>query len=293
MCPYKIKVKKKDDIIPFSRGILAKSLMATGIDYMKAYRISNEIRKDLYKNNHKLISTKELRACVYSLLEHKYEKEVADNYYIWEMIKKRNVPLVILLGGAPGVDKTKVAMNVANRLNILNSFSTDAIRSIMRKVVSEDLLPELHERSYFAWEALMKLPTSTHDKIIVGFKEHTRHVSIGIKGAIERTFEIKTRSVLYGVHLTPNIVADGFSNNHIFHAICYINNKEHHKKVFFSRFRDMALDHEKFEQIRIIHDHILQSATENSIKTYENSNPEKTSTDIIEDILKFAKKHVS
>ncbi len=286
----KINIKKEEEIIPFSRGILAKSLMSTGINYIKAYEISEEIKNDLYKNKQYLITSEELRAIIYSLLEHKYDRSIAEKFYTWEMFQKKNIPLVLLLGGSPGVNKTKVALNIANRLNILNTISTDTIRSIMRKVISEDLLPELHARSYFAWETLMNLPKDKKEKIIAGFKEHVRHVSIGVGGAIERSFEIKTCSIFYGVHLTPNIKKNLKSN--VFHAIFYIKDKQTHKKIFFNRFKELKPEYEKFEQSRTIHNYILNRARINKINVYENSNPNKTSTNIIEDILEFSKKHI-
>ena len=80
--------------------------------------------------------------------------------------------------------------------------------------------------------------------------------------------------------------------SHIIHVILYIDNKQHHENVFYSRFRDIAPDYKEFDQIRSIHNYILESADENSIKTYENTFFEKTSTNIIEEILNFAKRHI-
>ena len=76
-----------------------------------------------------------------------------------------------------------------------------------------------------------------------------------------------------------------------FHAIFHIEDKDQHERAFFSRFKDIAPNYDKFKHIRLIHDYILQSANEKNMKIYENTDPQKTSSMIIKDILEFAKRH--
>ena len=62
--------------------------------------------------------------------------------------------MILLLGGATGAGKTALAQEVAHRLGIAGLVSTDAIRQIMRIMLSKDLVPAIHASSYDAWRGM-------------------------------------------------------------------------------------------------------------------------------------------
>ena len=64
--------------------------------------------------------------------------------------------------------------------------ATDAIREVMRSMLSPELMPTLHTSSFDADEALREPPSKAADALIVGFREQTAAVSVGIDALIER-----------------------------------------------------------------------------------------------------------
>ncbi len=53
-------------------------------------------------------------------------------------------------GGASGVGKTSLAINLASVLDIPRVVATDDIRQIMRLMLAPDLMPSIHDSSYAA-----------------------------------------------------------------------------------------------------------------------------------------------
>ena len=85
--------------------------------------------------------------------------------------------MILLLGGAAGVGKTSLALEVAHRLGIDRVLSTDAIRQIMRIMLSRELVPAIHGSSYDAYRAAPGSPATM--PVIEGFRAQASIVSVG------------------------------------------------------------------------------------------------------------------
>jgi 2-phosphoglycerate kinase len=81
--------------------------------------------------------------------------------------------------------------------------ATDAIREVMRSMLSPKLMPTLHTSSFHADEALLEPPSKAVDALIVGFREQTAAVSVGIDALIERAATEGTSIVIEGAHVVP------------------------------------------------------------------------------------------
>src|SRR5206468_1425480 len=127
----------------------------------------------------------------------------ATNFVRWREIETLDVPLVILIGGATGVGKSTIATQLAARLGIVRIVATDAIREVMRAMLSSELMPTLHVSSFQADEALREPPTKTADALTLGFREQTAAVSVGINALIERAAAEGTSIVIEGAHIVP------------------------------------------------------------------------------------------
>ena len=68
----------------------------------------------------------------------------AKNFLRWREVERLDVPLVILIGGTTGVGKSTIATQLAARLGIVRVVATDAIREVMRSMLSSELMPTLH-----------------------------------------------------------------------------------------------------------------------------------------------------
>ena len=127
----------------------------------------------------------------------------AKNYLRWQEVECLDVPLVILIGGATGVGKSTIATQLAARLGIVRVVATDAIREVMRSMLSPELMPTLHESSFHADLALREPPTKSADALIMGFREQTAAVSVGINALIERAALEGTSIIIEGAHVVP------------------------------------------------------------------------------------------
>ena len=86
----------------------------------------------------------------------------------------------MLLGGAAGVGKTSLALEVAHRLGIGRVCSTDSVRQIMRIMLSRELVPAIHGSSYDAWR-LLPPDSLGDDPVIEGFRAQAATVSVGVR----------------------------------------------------------------------------------------------------------------
>ena len=130
----------------------------------------------------------------------------AKNFLRWREVEKLDVPLVILIGGATGVGKSTIATQLAARLGIVRFVATDAIREVMRSMFSPELMPTLHTSSFEADAALREPPTRSADPLIVGFREQTAAVAVGIDALIERAALEGTSIIIEGAHVVPGVL---------------------------------------------------------------------------------------
>src|SRR5439155_4299339 len=130
----------------------------------------------------------------------------AKNFVKWQEVQTVDVPLVLLIGGATGVGKSTIATQLATRLGIVRLVATDAIREVMRGLFTEELMPTLYTSSFSADEALREPPPRAADKVIVGFREQTAAVAVGIHALIRRAAEEGTSVIIEGAHAVPGFV---------------------------------------------------------------------------------------
>lgn len=256
-----IIVRGKSYEMPFSKGILARSLTAAGLKPSIAYRIAWDIYEMLKKENIRVIDKADLRRRVYYYLISKNYDEVAKKYLLWRMVLGRR-PIVILIGGASGVGTSTIAFEIASRLGIPSVIGTDSIREVMRKVISRDLIPTLYESSYTAWKVLRD---DEGNKYIKGFERHSEAVLTGVEGVIDRCLVEGQSVIIEGTHLVPTLLKDKYlENSHVVFIMLTIYNEELHKMRFYARGRVSSRPTERylkyFKIIRMINDYMVETA---------------------------------
>ncbi len=273
--------------LPFSRGILARSLEVIGVGPDKAYKIATNVQNELLNNNIKSISRDDLRETIYKELKTELNEKKADKFNEFRRLKKK--PLIFLIGGATGSGKSSISVDLAHRLDITTVISTDTIREIMRDTVSKKLIPSLHESSYLAWRKLDV--TMETDPVILGFKQQAAKVNIGIDGIIERSLKEKTSVIINGVHILPSLVAKKrFPNVDIHIVFLYLKDPDQHKQRFYYReesgeIRKASRYIDNFEHIRKIQDYLLSETKEYGYACIENLHSIDTAQKIIEDMM--------
>ncbi|MFV1978150.1 MAG: ATP cone domain-containing protein [Myxococcota bacterium] len=189
---------------PFSKGILSQSLFAAAIEPNDAFEVARDIERDLVNRGAREVDRRELRGLAYEALNRRMGGEAARRYLVWRKYQDPDRPVIILLGGAAGVGKTSLALEVAHRLGIGRVLSTDSIRQIMRLMLSRALSPAIHGSSYDAHKLLPAEGRSV-DRVIGGFREQAATVSVGIRASLERAVNENASLVMDGVSIVPGL----------------------------------------------------------------------------------------
>jgi 2-phosphoglycerate kinase len=199
--PPDIAVLGKGSVHPFSKGVLSQSLLAAALEPNEAFDVARSIEGELLERGVREISRGELRRLAYEVLSSEVNPRAAERYLVWRRYQEPDRPVIILLGGATGVGKTSLALEVAHRLGIGRVLSTDSIRQIMRIMLSPELVPALHASSYDAPGLDLG-----EDAAIEGFTSQASTVSVGVRASMDRAVEENASLVLDGVSLVPGLI---------------------------------------------------------------------------------------
>jgi len=183
-----------------------QSLYPTGLEPDQALEVVMTIERMLRSRAEREVTRDALRALVNQVLERDHGPALARNYRVWRAFQNQDVkPLILLLGGTSGVGKSSLAIEVARRLSIARVLSTDAIRDVMRVMISDDLVPTLHVSSFEAHQRLVTAVLPGLDPIVEGFLEQSRTIAVGVRAVIERSILEGTSTVIDGVSLVPGL----------------------------------------------------------------------------------------
>ncbi len=287
--PILISGKKRS--LPFSKGMLAGSIMATGLAPAKSYRIAQQIEDALRENGAYQIAIPDLDEMVTELLSRTYGDGYAANYRHWRKLGKLDKPVIILVGGTTGVGKSTIAAELAHRLGIVRISSTDSIREVMRMQFSKELMPALYGSSFTAWKLLRFPVPKSSDPVIVGFTEQCELVTIGVEAIIERAINEGVNMVVEGAHLLPGFIKPEYRERaFIVELVVAVNDEEQHRTHFYIREMEGAKERPSdkyvanFENIRKIQSYVKKLAKEHNVPVFGSYNLDQT----IAKILRYA-----
>ena len=195
--PNLLIANRRGEVLPFSRGIMATSLMATGITTEEAYRLALLVQHAIAADGAAQHDADDLvRAACRILRESPEGDSIADRWLAWRGARRSGRPVVIVLTGAPGVGKSTLATPLAVRLEINRIVTTDAIREVLRTVVPQTVLPELHMSTFELIERDRPDPFAKFDRQC--------HAVSNAMAAVASRLATEHRSMIVeGVHLTP------------------------------------------------------------------------------------------
>ena len=171
--PKLIQVEMRDgQLSEFSPAEYRNNLEAIGLKPGEAMAIVGAVNKHLLKRNVTRVTSKYIAYFTYRLLRRSQDlgPAVARRWLVWRDFVDSGRPLVILLGGTAGSGKSTVASDLASRLNIVRTQSTDMLREVMRSVVSREVEPLLHQSSFSAWTEFSELKKKyvDADELLIG-----------------------------------------------------------------------------------------------------------------------------
>ena len=262
---------------PYSKGLIAQTLMATGLSPVRAYGMAAAIAHELDNTTDNTLTLGRLRAVARETLGQEEGDEVIARYRQWQSLHRIEVPLVILIGGATGVGKSTLATEVAHRLGITRVASTDMIRQVMRAFFSIDLMPAIHFSSFEAGESVrVPLPRET-DLSRAGFIEQTKAVAVGISSLIERAINEAQGMIVEGVHLVPGFLdRTRWKEALVLEFVLSVSDRDLHRQHFAVRdwetggTRPLLRYDEGFPHIRRIQKYILAQAAVHQVPVIDN-----------------------
>src|SRR6266536_6647398 len=201
-----IVISGVDPGLPYSKGLWASELMVTGLSPYRAYQVAEQVEQRLIQRDVVSVTTDEIDDLTIDVLSDLAGVRYATNWLKWREISMLDAPLVIMIGGATGVGKSTIATQLAVRLGIVRVVATDAIREVMRALFTSELMPTLYTSSFEADSALREPPPRPLDRVIVGFREQTAAVAVGIRALVERAAVEGTSLVIEGAHVVPGFV---------------------------------------------------------------------------------------
>jgi 2-phosphoglycerate kinase len=283
-----------DADLPYSKGLMARALIATGVPADRAYQLARRVEVDLAERRESAVDLERLRrlACE-NLGDEEGERAVTQLQRLAEL-QSLDVPIIVLIGGSTGTGKSTVAAEVAHRLGITRVASTDFIRQTMRAFFSREFMPTIHYSSFEAGQAVDE--DVTGDPTVVGFVDQCRHVCVGVEAAIHRSLTEGWSMVMEGVHLVPGLLPPEVEGALIVQVVVEIADADVHRMHFHVRdastggIRAMDKYLGKLEDIRRIQTYVVARARREGVPVVENANVDRTIDQVIELVMRAAER---
>ena len=192
---------------PFSKGQLADSLEICALPRDEIYKVVTAIEAELLANDQQEITSAEITARVLELLEFHAGPQVSQAYQRWVTFSHTGRPLIILVGGTNGSGKSSIGSELAHRLDIVRTQSTDMLREVMRLMATIRLVPTLHTSSFDAYTKMPSVSeTYKSEEMIHGYLTQSSQVAVGVEGVVSRTCNEQVSLIIEGVHLHPELM---------------------------------------------------------------------------------------
>lgn len=288
--PIIIKGQKRG--LPMSKGLLAQSFTSTGLSPARAYAAAQRVQDELRAAGRFEVTLAELRDEAARVLREDADESVATRYIRLNEISRRNRPLIVLVGGTTGVGKSTIATEVAHRLGITRTVSTDSIREVMRGIFSQELMPAIYESSFNAWRGLRVPAPQGASPVIVGFREQASVVATGVKSLIERAVVEGVSMVLEGIHVAPGYIDPSqFKDASVVQLLISVTDEDAHRSHFYIRevqtegTRPFERYRANFDNIRLLGHYVEDLAHEHGVPVVYSHQLDRTVAEVLELIV--------
>jgi 2-phosphoglycerate kinase len=283
------------DDVPFSKGLLARALIVTGLDPERAHTIARRADKDLADRNAASLDLDRLGEITADVIGEDEAYRTIRRLRRLDALQRLDEPLLLLVGGATGTGKSTIATEAAHRLGITRVTSTDFIRQTMRAFFSEEFMPSVHYSSFEARLALTRAEEEeSGDAAILGFLDQTRNVIVGVQAALERAATERWSMVLEGVHLVPGMVVTEVPHAFVVQCVVAIEDENLHRSHFWVRdyategLRPLEKYLDSLPQIREIQDYLVERARRHDVPVIVNDSFDRAIADVMDLVLRRA-----
>ena len=295
-----IAVRSRDGATsPFSKGQLADSLEICALGRERAYEIIQILEADLIGEEVEEISSTNLYARMEDALRTECGDVVADNYRRWISFSRSGRPLILLVGGTTGCGKSTMSSEIAHRLNIVRTQSTDMLREVMRLMIPPRLIPTLHTSSFEAYQVLAGYASgsakSTEPGMLEGYLTQSSQVAVGIEGVLQRAANERVSLILEGVHVHPALqhqIESSFDDAVVVPIQLAVLNKKRLKKNLVGRGQQITSRRseryvENFDRIWKLQSFLLSEADRFNVPIVPNEDEEDTIRTIMQIVSEY------
>ena len=283
------------DEVPFSKGLMARALVVTGLDPERAYLIARRADRDLTDRGAVSLDLDRLGELAAELIGEEEAERTVRRLRRIDALQRLDEPLLLLVGGATGTGKSTIATEAAHRLGITRVTSTDFIRQTMRTFFSKEFMPSVHYSSFEARLALTRAEEEeSGDAAILGFLDQTRNVLVGVDAALERAATERWSIVLEGVHLVPGMVDVSYPGAFVVQCVVAIEDENLHRSHFWVRdhategLRPLEKYLDSIPQIREIQDYLVERARRHDVPVIYNNSLDNAVGEVLDLVLRRA-----
>ena len=251
--------------LPYSKGLMAQALSATGVSPERAFELARTVERRLDERRADTIDIAGLRALAEEVLLAEEGPGAVRRYRDWHRLDRLDRPLIVMLGGAAGVGKSTLATMLAHRLGITRVIATDVIRQVLRAFFTSEGMPNVHPSAF--------------ELDLEAFGEQAEHVGTGVAAIVERACAEGTPVVIEGVHVVAGTLSEEVRQQCVaVEALLVVEDEGLHRGHFTLRGAERPAEryHRRFEEIRALQGHLTARAREGGVPVIDNINVEAT-----------------
>ena len=273
--PPETIVVHKGHGLPYSKGLMAQSLQASGLAPERSFELAREIERRLALRGDRALGVEALDDLCLEVLRSEEGESAVRRYKGWRRLDRLDRPLVVLIGGTTGVGKSTLATMLAGRLGITRVIATDVVRQVLRAFFTSDAMPTVHHSAFDAGG-------------IEGYRDQAARVSTGIAAIVERAANEGAPLIVEGVHVVPGALEVGLRERCVLaEALLIVGDDERHRGHFSRRpgTRPAQRYLAAFDEIRVLQEHLVAGARAAGVPVIENANLDEALGSLMELVL--------
>jgi 2-phosphoglycerate kinase len=252
--------------LPYSKGLTAQALSATGLLPERSFELAQMVEARLAEAGAEEIDVAGLRELTEEVLLAEEGEAAVRRFRDWRRLDRLERPLVVMIGGTTGVGKSTLATMLAARLGVTRVIATDVIRQVLRAFFTHEAMPSVH---FSAFEA----------GGVEGYRRQAERVATGVAAMVERAADEGKPLVVEGVHVVPGTIEPELRERCVpVEALLVVRDEELHRGHFSHRRgirpAQRYLDH--FDEIRALQEHLAGCAREEGVAVIDNVNVDET-----------------
>lgn len=251
--------------LPYSKGLMAQSLSASGLSPQRAFELARQVERRLGGRAVASIDLAGLAALVEEVLVDEEGDAAVRRYRDRRRLDRLERPLIVMIGGAAGVGKSTLATMLAHRLGITRVIATDVIRQVLRAFFTHEEMPSVHHSAFEIGAE--------------GFHEQARLVGTGVAAIVARAGAERTPMVVEGVHAVPGALAPEVLHRCVgVQVLLVVEDEGLHRGHFSLRgaARPAERYHARFAEIRRLQEHLAERARRAGVPVMNNEKVDET-----------------